>query len=452
MGRRLILLLCVALAAVVMGLVLVPPANAADFRGGDRIVIAADQVIDDDLYVAGEEIVIDGTVNGDLYAVGTRVIINGTVQYDVFALAQTVEVNGTVGSDLRAGAMSIVLGDGAVITRGAQLGGFSVEARPESRVGNDVLFGAFQALLAGTIGRDVVAGANGIEIRGSVGGNVRVSVGDQGEVTVSPTVYMPNMPRNLPNVPAGLTIAPTASIGGEVIYESQVPANVQSGAQVTGPVVQQTPVPTRREQARTPTPQEVQQQATQGWIDWGFNQARRFVILLALGLLAMWILPKFIQALAGYARTNPVGSLGRGVLMVVGFIVALVAILMLTILLAIVFGLLTLGELAGLILMTGLVSLGVLTFLYGVFTSYIAPIVVSFLLGRAILDRAQGNREPNRFVAFLLGLVLISLLALIPVVNFIVGVAIALVALGALALWFSPMMNRTPSAPVPAAV
>jgi hypothetical protein len=354
-------------------------------------------------------------------------------------------VNGTVGSDLRAGAQSIVLGENGQVTRGALLGAYSIETKPNSSIGNDVLFGAFQGLLDGTIGKDVIAGANGIEIRGTVGRNVRVSVGNESSTSFSPMRFMPNAPTNLPIVPPGLTIAPTAKIGGDLIYESEIPAEVDTGAQVTGPVVQQTPVPGTREGNVTVTAEVQQAQEQQNWVEYGFNQLRRFIVLLVLGVLALWIAPRFIEALATFVRTNPLGSFGRGFLMVIGFIVACIAIIFLAIVFAIVFGLLTLGDLAGLTLTTGIVTLGVLAFAYGVFTSYVAPIVVSFLLGRAIMGRMQVQ---NRFVAFVVGLILVSLVLLIPILGVIVGILIALVALGALALWLAPRLSRAPASAV----
>jgi hypothetical protein len=41
------------------------PVLAADFRGGDTITVASGEVVDDDLYVSGTNIIIDGTVNGE---------------------------------------------------------------------------------------------------------------------------------------------------------------------------------------------------------------------------------------------------------------------------------------------------------------------------------------------------------------------------------------------------
>jgi hypothetical protein len=56
-------------ALLLLGFFAVTPAQAADARGGDQVVIGRDEVINDDLYVAGNTVTIDGTVKGDVVAV-----------------------------------------------------------------------------------------------------------------------------------------------------------------------------------------------------------------------------------------------------------------------------------------------------------------------------------------------------------------------------------------------
>lgn len=432
----------IALSLVVLLGIALPSAEAADFREGDRIVIAADQVVNDDLYVFGREVVIDGTVKGDVYGFATTLTINGTVERDVIAGAQTVILNGAVGDTARVGGQVVQFGDSAKIGHSALVGAFSLETRPGSVIDYDLLFGAFQALLAGTVQHDVVAGANGIVISGTVGRNVRVSVGGDGDAGPSPMLFMPGPTVATPNVPAGLTIAPTAKIGGDLIYESTRPVQIPQGAVVTGPVVQQTPVPDTSGEKAPPTPEQVQQQQTQQTIDYFLDALRRFVILLLVGLLVLWVLPKWIQSMADFIQTKPLGSLGRGVLMVIGFFVALALLVIVAVILAIVFGILTLGALVTASILIAAAMGGVLTVGYYLFVTFIAPIVVSYFGGRWLLQRVQPQWAQNRYIAYLVGLILLSLLLLIPIVDAIVGLLVALFALGALFLWAAPMLQR----------
>jgi len=43
------------------------PVLAADLRSGDTVTIGSGEVIDDDLYIAAANTIIDGTVNGDIW-------------------------------------------------------------------------------------------------------------------------------------------------------------------------------------------------------------------------------------------------------------------------------------------------------------------------------------------------------------------------------------------------
>src|SRR5262245_51816871 len=71
--------LSVFILAALLALTFVTPARAFDGRSGDRVVIASDEVVNDDLYVGAEEFVLDGTVNGDVVVFARTVTINGEV-------------------------------------------------------------------------------------------------------------------------------------------------------------------------------------------------------------------------------------------------------------------------------------------------------------------------------------------------------------------------------------
>jgi cytoskeletal protein CcmA (bactofilin family) len=96
-------------------LALASPAQAFDGRSGDKVIIAADEVIDDDLYVTADEFTLDGTVNGDVVALGRIITINGTVDGDVMAAGQTIVVNGTITGAIRMAGSALLLGEQASI-------------------------------------------------------------------------------------------------------------------------------------------------------------------------------------------------------------------------------------------------------------------------------------------------------------------------------------------------
>ena len=66
MSKRIFMGVVALLAAISVTFLTSAPVLAADLRSGDTITVASGEVVDDDLYIAGESIVIDGTINGDL--------------------------------------------------------------------------------------------------------------------------------------------------------------------------------------------------------------------------------------------------------------------------------------------------------------------------------------------------------------------------------------------------
>lgn len=92
------------LTVVVIGLpwLAAIPAEAAEFRyHEDRVVIGRSERINDDLYVAGGEITIEGNVAGDLIVAGGQVRVTGEVEQDVLVAGGQVVIVGIVGDDVR---------------------------------------------------------------------------------------------------------------------------------------------------------------------------------------------------------------------------------------------------------------------------------------------------------------------------------------------------------------
>src|SRR5262249_20700299 len=139
--------------------------------------IGAGEVIDDDLYVAGSTVTVDGTIRGDLFAAGMIVTVNGTVEGSLFAAAQTVIVNGTVRDGARVAGQAVLVDSKAKIGRDLLFAGYSLESRPGSAVGRDLLGAGYQALLAGDLARNLRGAFQGLELRGTVGGDAEVEVG-----------------------------------------------------------------------------------------------------------------------------------------------------------------------------------------------------------------------------------------------------------------------------------
>lgn len=151
------------------------PARAFDGRSGDVVVIDANEVINDNVFVSARDFTLDGVVNGDLVVVGGTVTINGTVTGNLFAAGQSVTMNGMVGYDAFLAGYALTVS--GTVTKNIIGAGFSLEQKNEASVGGDLIFAGYQAILAGNIGQDVVVNGSAVDLNITVGRNMTVNVG-----------------------------------------------------------------------------------------------------------------------------------------------------------------------------------------------------------------------------------------------------------------------------------
>lgn len=411
--------------AILLITTLATPVLAFESRGGDNVVIAAGEVIEDDLYVMAGTFILDGTIKGDLVVFGATITINGTVEEDLLAAGQSIIINGVVEDDARIGGSTITLSSGATIGDDLVAGAYSLETKPDSSIEGDVAFGGFQAQLAGDIAGNVIIAGNSVALNGSIGGDVEAEVGEAGAgPPFSPFMFMPDAPQ-LPTVPGGLTVSPDASIGGTLRYTGPAEADVPSGiADDYTPIVSP-----EAEVAQAPS-------VGQRILNWVLYLVRSVISLLIVGLLIIWLLPKCVKRYADVLAAKPLPSLGWGIVALFAIPLAILIIGGFTAGLAVIFGVITIGSLSLTIIMLGLFlifSIILATYLVAVWG---AKIVVSIWLGRLIAQQSSTNLDQNRFWSFLIGLVIIVLLSSIPILGGLLSFVIFLLGLGALVLWF----------------
>lgn len=431
-GGSLILIVLALLGALVFA----DPARAAETRTGDRVVIGPDEVLKDDLYAGADTVVVDGTVEGDLVAGASRITVNGNVEGDVIAAAQTVEISGEVGDDARVAGQALQLGENGDIAGDLLAAGYSLENRAGSSVGGDVLFGGYQALVDGEVGRDIRGGMGAFELGGEVGRNVDVEAGDGGEEP-SGAGFAPGPEVPIPPVEPGLTLTDSARVDGDLSYESATRADIAPGAQVDGGVdFRQT---SASAQAAEPD----------GAVSVVLDGLRLFVTLFLIGLVLVWAAPGWTGRLAETVRSRPLASFGSGVAALAAGLATVVVLLLAVILLAIVFGLISLGGLIPAILGLGALAEAAVAIAFALSVAYLSPVVVSLLGGSMILSRSGLEGLAGRILSLVAGLIVYVLLRAVPVLGPIVALAVALLGVGALALWLWSALRSRRAGPEP---
>ena len=268
MSKQIFRGLAITLVAVLLTFSISAPVLAADLRSGDTVTVASGEVVDDDLYIAGNTITIDGTVNGDLWAVGNTITINGEVKGSIVAAGQTVSINGNVDHAARlAGETVNVSGDvsGDLIAFAS-----AVSIADKAKIGGDFLFGAGNVRIDGLVDGNIKGGGGEVTITNGVGGDIELTVDN-------------------------LTVASTADIGGNITYTSENEADIQSGAKLAGATTHNVP--------------EVKKPAPFSGIG---GKVLGFLMAFVTGLIIILIAPGRSASIADSIRSKPWASLGWG--------------------------------------------------------------------------------------------------------------------------------------------
>ena len=372
MNRIGVLTCMVAATAVLLG---TPPVSAerSDARSplGERAVLRAGQVVQGDYFAFGPQVEISGIVNGDLYAAGGEVIVDGVVNGDVIVAGAKVVLSGTIAQDARVvGAHVIVSG---TIGRSATLGGLDVHLTEKATVRENLTAGGGSVQSSGAIGRDARVGAWHATFSNAVARDVIVAA-------------------------ESARLTSKASVGGRLRYWGEVAPSIDQEAVVHGPIT------------RRPLPEGWSiERARQGLMGMRFLAAFiSFLSTLVLGLILLRLCPQFVGQVTAAIRKRPAPSMGWGL-----------AALVVTPLVAVSF----------VVTMVLLPAGAILLALYGV-AVYLVRIFAITYAGQVLLRRQNDSASLAR--PFVAGLLVYSLLALVPVIGGLLTFVTVVIGLGAL--------------------
>ena len=397
--------------AITMLLLFSGTAIAAEVMSGDTYILPRGEVIHDDLYVMGGEVIIDGTVEGDVVAVGGYVEINGVVMGDLLAAGGAVIISGSVQDDVRAAGGGVILsgsvGDDFVAAAGGgwpgmmavPMGTMQIEKRnvPQglqinagSTIGGDAYVAGGQGTINGSIGSDLAAGMGTLTFGGHVAGDAELDA-------------------------ENLTVLDSAEVQGELSYSTPGETAIPEG--VAASVVGR---PNREETTVTNAPNPI----------WGFfGWLLRTALMLAGYLLAGWLL----WSLAPRQITGPVAVMDARP-MEAGILGLLAAVAVLPVAAALTFlGVLFWGWFpGGAIMLTFVFGLAALIWL-------LSPVITGLWVGRKIAGMmGMANSELSRLLLGIAAIVLVGrLLTVVPCIG---DLAFQVIFLGSFALtvgsWF----------------
>jgi cytoskeletal protein CcmA (bactofilin family) len=341
----------------------------------------------------------------------------GLASLSAATTAQQTELGGKVrsGAEVTVPATETVQGD--LIASGGTV-------RIDGRVDGDLVASGGRVRVAGTVTGDVLVAAGDTIISGQVDGDVRVASGQarlQGQVGEDVLLA------------AGqATVAPGARIGGDLIFGT---GQMTMAGAVAGSVLGGTGTYTRPGSVGGTEKVSVGQRERRAptTTDRVLDGLRRYVSILAIGLLLLWLVPRLLRGAAASVRERPLLSFLVGILGFIGTVILLILVVLVTVLLAVAFALLGLGSLAGTAAFAGFLVAAIVCFLFLIAVGFGAQATVGLALGRLVF-RGEGRSFAAAFGAMALGVLVVVLISLIPVAGGWLEGLVVVLGLGALVM------------------
>ena len=325
------------------------------------------QVINSSLYSAGQNVDVEGTVNGDVYCAGQNVTIDATVHGDVICAGQTVTVDGHIDGSVRVAAQTFT--DGAKIGHSLSVITQNTTITKTAIVDEDATFAGQQATINGTIGRDIAAASSTFSLNGKVGRNVKFTG-------------------------TSLSLLSSASVAGNLDYNSQESASIASSAKVHGNISHTKPAVKKESNRAT-------------FASWAESFMYFFAAMLLFGAILTLLAPQAVRALA----EEPQKHLGRALLNGLGLFVLEPIVIV--------------GLVASVI---GIPLAFICVVLFLLLAAFTIP-VTAFYIGEIIM-----SSKAHAILTMTVGTFALTLLLVIPVVGVFVAIASFFIGLGGIVL------------------
>ena len=371
------------LAAMLLGIVLAGAAINLAFAETERddresVVLTGTQT--DVQFLAGRSVTIKANVSDDVFAVGRDVKFDAATVHNAVVAGYDVELRGGTAKDFVAAAGNLRIAGriADVLVALAR----SIRIAPEGVIGGDVRIAAETIVMEGQTAGSMRAAARRITISGRITGKADL-------------------------LAQRIVIASGAEIAGDLIYRGKEKPEIADGAKIGGQVRQ--------------IPIDLPDLRSIGWAIVGISLLIGLAWLLASVLLVVilhWVFPNLLSDAVRQLREQPWSSLGRGV--AIGLIASAVAGALMVSIIGIPLG--------------GALFMGIgVAWLMG-----LATVCACVGLGIRQWRAKHVDEQPAGLIWWAtLGAVILGLVALVPVLGWIVTGLAAAAGLGAAAgeLW-----------------
>jgi len=369
--------------ALLAGLVLIlaTAAFAGEFRSGDTVILDGRESLQENLTIAGETVSINGEVSGDIVAVARSISMSGRMQGQIIAAAQRINLNGWVIGDGLLFAQNIaVTGQGVEDFRGA-----AQDVLIDAPLTGELLVGAQTVTLGPNtkVAMDAVVGAQNLNIDGLIRGKL---IAGAKKISISGTI----------NGDADVWVEKLVFYG-----DGRIKGNLKVHYTKTKPEIDGSKVGG----TVTFVKEELADAGNKFWP----NKIWWVLAAIATGMLLLWGFKRCMADDLKNALDKPIKMMGFGFIGFIGIpvVAAIAIILVLT------------------------VPVGVSLLLVYFPALYFGWLIGSLLTGMFVLQRLMKD-EPSAYLSMPVGIVLVSIIGLIPALGALFNLAILLIGLGAI--------------------
>ena len=361
-------------------------ASAFTVRTGDDLIISSDEVVLEDLFIAGDTVIIDGRIEGDLYAAARTVVIRGSVRDSATIFANTINITGSIGQGIHAAAGELAIN--GMVQGNIVVGARTVSLGSDTVILGDVIATGQKIIVSSPIEGYILGAGNTISINSRVRDDVSFAV-------------------------RTLTLKENARLDGNLMYISEREAVIFPGAKVAGLVIHR--IPELQEKLKGIFPFVL--------IAGVLGKVFSFIMMAVVGLAFVLIAPKWLFRLSESIKRYPGPCAGWG---------------------AVVFFVAPFGIAMAFLTFVGM-TLSVIALMAYIVALYLSQIITALLLGRLLLGMKEETDKPGQlFGSFILGLFLIRLVRFIPGVGIFAWAVTVLFGIGAFVV--TQMKKKTSSA------
>lgn len=297
-------------------------------------------------------------------------------------------------------------------------------------VNGDLVVAAARIVIDGNVTGDVLAAGSEITLRGSVGGDFR-SAGAQltilGQISEDAAVAASN-----------LLLGPTGRIGQDILFtatQADLEGNVAGG--ISGSATEYHRGGTVGGSETVSLGTRLDQPASDRTVALALDALRQYIVVVLFGLAFLRFAPRVFKASVDRVRSRPLAAAGAGVVAILGYVAAVIAIVVLMILVSLAFGQLEFGGFVAVDVAGSLLAIFSLTFVLIVFSAFVTDAIVGLAIGR-LVSVAETSRWAE-VIRLAIGSALVVVLTSFPQVGGLVKLLVILVGLGAFCneLWDS---------------